>query len=78
MFMFKIHMGLIFSIEYLLIQYVNLVRQVKSYEYFAGQAHDLIGLRNLVIILLLGFLGIRTSALIGINIENVDVTSCML
>ncbi|MBA3030289.1 MAG: tyrosine-type recombinase/integrase [Desulfobacteraceae bacterium] len=47
-------------------------------QYFAGQTHDLIGLRNLVIILLLGFLGIRTSALIGINIENVDVTSGLL
>jgi len=46
--------------------------------HFAGQAHDLIGLRNLVIILLLGFLGIRTSALIGINIENVDLTSGQL
>ena len=46
--------------------------------YFAGQAHDRIGLRNLVIILLLGFLGIRTSALIGINIEDVDVTSGLL
>ncbi|MBU4316122.1 MAG: tyrosine-type recombinase/integrase [Proteobacteria bacterium] len=47
-------------------------------QYFAGQAHDLIGLRNLVIIVLLGFLGIRTSALIGINIEDVDVTSGLL
>ena len=45
---------------------------------FAGQAHDMIGLRNLVIILLLGFLGIRTSALIGINIQDVDVTSGLL
>jgi site-specific recombinase XerD len=44
----------------------------------AGQALDLIGLRNLVIILLLGFLGIRTSALIGINIENVVLVSGLL
>jgi integrase/recombinase XerC len=42
------------------------------------EARDLIGLRNLVIILLLGFLGIRTSALIGINIENVDLVSGLL
>jgi site-specific recombinase XerD len=46
--------------------------------HFAAQARDSIGLRNLVIILLLGFLGIRTSALIGINIEDVDVTSGLL
>ncbi|MBU4317082.1 MAG: tyrosine-type recombinase/integrase, partial [Proteobacteria bacterium] len=46
--------------------------------YFAGQAHEMIGLRNLVIIVLLGFLGIRTSALIGINIQDVDVTSGLL
>ncbi|MBU4318370.1 MAG: hypothetical protein KKF30_14000 [Proteobacteria bacterium] len=47
-------------------------------QYFAGQAHDLIGLRNLVIILLPGFWGIRTTALIGIKIEDVDVTSGLL
>ena len=46
--------------------------------HFAGQAQDLIGLRNLVVILLVGFLGIRTSALIGINIENVDLVSGLL
>ncbi|MBA3029776.1 MAG: hypothetical protein FP816_13355 [Desulfobacteraceae bacterium] len=47
-------------------------------QYFAGQDHDLIGLRNLLIILLLGFFGIRTSALIGINIEDAGVNSCLL
>jgi site-specific recombinase XerD len=46
--------------------------------HFAGQAHDLLGLRNLVIILLLGFLGIRTTAFIGINIEDVDPVSGLL
>ena len=46
--------------------------------YFSEQAHDLIGLRNLVIILLLGFLGIRTAALVAINIEDVDLKSGLL
>ena len=46
--------------------------------HFSEHAHDLIGLRNLVIILLLGFLGIRTAALVRINIEDVDLTSGLL
>ena len=46
--------------------------------HFSEHAHDLIGVRNLVIILLLGFLGIRTAALVAINIEDVDLTSGLL
>ena len=46
--------------------------------HLSEQANDLIGLRNLVIVLLLGFLGIRSSALIGINVEDVDLASEIL
>ena len=46
--------------------------------HLSERAHDLIGLRNLVIVLLLGFLGIRTSALVGINVEDVDLASGLL
>lgn len=38
--------------------------------YFSQQTLDILGLRNLVIILLLGFLGLRTSTLIAVNILN--------
>ena len=46
--------------------------------YFSKQAADMIGLRNLVIIMLLGFLGIRTAALISVNVEDVDLTAGLL
>ena len=42
--------------------------------YFGKNANTLMGLRNLLIILLLGTLGLRTSTLIGINIENINIT----
>lgn len=40
--------------------------------YFALDAHSSIGLRNLVMVLLLGMLGLRTATLIALNIENID------
>ena len=46
--------------------------------HFGQQARDLLELRNLVIILLLGFLGLRTSTLIAINIEDIDLPSGLL
>lgn len=46
--------------------------------YFSERANDTLGLRNLVIILLLGFLGLRTAALISVNIEDVDLTAGLL
>lgn len=42
-------------------------------DHFAQQATDLIGLRNLALISLLGFLGLRTSAIVALNIEDVDL-----
>ena len=40
---------------------------------FSKQANSPMGLRNLVIILLLGTLGLRTQTLISLNIEDIDV-----
>jgi len=46
--------------------------------HFSRQTQDItLGLRNLLIIMLLGMLGLRTSTLIAINIEDIDV-SCGL
>ena len=42
--------------------------------HFTHQVLDLLGLRNLIIIMLLGMLGLRTSTLIAINIEDIDLT----
>ena len=43
-------------------------------KHFAQHASTPIGLRNLVIISLLGFLGLRTTAIVALNIEDVDLT----
>jgi site-specific recombinase XerD len=45
--------------------------------HFSQKASDLAGLRNLVIIMLLGTLGLRTSTLTGLYIQDVD-THCGL
>ena len=42
--------------------------------HFSRKAQDVLGLRNLIIIMLLGMLGLRTSTLIAINIEDIDLT----
>jgi len=42
--------------------------------HFTTRADSSIGLRNLVIIMLLGTLGLRTRTLIALNIEDVDLT----
>ena len=41
---------------------------------FSQKAQNILELRNLIIIMLLGILGLRTSTLIAINIEDVDLT----
>ena len=41
--------------------------------FFSKQADSPLGLRNLVIILLLGTLGLRTQTLISLNVEDIDI-----
>jgi site-specific recombinase XerD len=41
--------------------------------YFVNQANCKIGLRNLVIVLILGMLGLRNSTLIALDIEHIDI-----
>jgi len=41
--------------------------------HFAIQANSRIGLRNLVIVLILGMLGLRTSTLIALNVEHIEI-----
>ena len=46
--------------------------------HFTQQATDLIGMRNLVLISFLGFLGLRTATIVALDIEDVDLTdSCI-
>ncbi len=46
--------------------------------YFVQKADSVIGLRNLIIIMLLGFLGLRILAVIRLNIEDVDVDTAVI
>jgi len=46
--------------------------------YFFQHATDGQGLRNLVMIMLMGFLGLRTSAIVAINIRDVDLVESRL
>jgi integrase/recombinase XerC len=47
-------------------------------DHLARQAHTLVGLRNLIIIMLLGFLGLRISAVVKLNIEDLDLKSSLI
>lgn len=42
-------------------------------EYFSSQATARFGLRNLIMILMLGLLGLRTGTIISLNIEHIDL-----
>ena len=42
-------------------------------EYFAEDADTPVGLRNLIMVLILGMLGLRTSSLIALDIEHIDI-----
>jgi len=42
-------------------------------EFFAEEAVTAVGLRNLVMVLMLGLLGLRTSSLIALDIEHIDL-----
>jgi site-specific recombinase XerD len=46
--------------------------------HFTQQAANPVGIRNLVLMALLGFLGLRTATIVALNIEDVDLTeSCI-
>jgi len=49
-------------------EYKRLIR------HFTERADSPMGLRNFIIIMLLGTLGLRTSTLIALNIEDIDIT----
>ncbi len=46
--------------------------------YFTHQATDIHGLRNLVMIMLMGFLGLRTATIVAINSNDVDLAESRL
>jgi len=62
------------KIEKTVPQFLTIDEYNRLIRHFSHQTLDLLGLRNLIIIMLLGMLGLRTSTLIAINIEDVDLT----
>ena len=62
------------KIEKTVPQFLTINEYNRLIRYFSNEAQDLLGLRNFVIILMLGILGLRTSTLIAINIEDIDLT----
>jgi len=62
------------KIEKTVPQFLTIDEYNRLIHYFSRKAQDILELRNLIIIVLLGILGLRTSTLIAINIEDVDLT----
>ena len=70
------------------IPYPKIERKVPKYltvaelnhilKYFARQAETTTGLRNLIIIMLFGFLGVRLQAVLALDVENVDLKSRLI
>lgn len=59
-------------------QYLTMTEFKVILRYFAGQANTAIGQRNLIVIMLLGFLGLRLGTLLKLNIEDVDTETNLL
>jgi len=47
-------------------------------KFFTQKATDIQGLRNLIMIMIMGFLGLRTAAVVAINIQDVDLIESLL
>ncbi len=61
------------KIEKTIPQFLTIDEYNRLINYFCRKSEDLLGLRNLVIIMLLGTLGLRTSTLIALDIEDIDL-----
>ncbi len=61
------------KIEKTVPQFLTIDEYNQLIKYFCRKPEDLLGLRNLVIIMLLGTLGLRTGTLIALNIEDIDL-----
>jgi integrase/recombinase XerC len=62
------------KIEKTVPQFLTIDEYNRLIRHFSRKAQDILELRNLIIIMLLGILGLRTSTLIAINIEDIDLT----
>jgi integrase/recombinase XerC len=62
------------KIEKTVPQFLTINEYNRLIRHFSRKAQNILELRNLIIIMLLGTLGLRTSTLIAINIEDIDLT----
>jgi integrase/recombinase XerC len=71
--------GLLYpKIEKTVPQFLTIEEYTRLLGHFTDRADSPMGLRNLVIIMLLGTLGLRTATLTALNIEDVDLTCGLL
>ncbi len=66
------------KIEKTVPQFLTIEEYTRLLGHFTDHADSPMGLRNLVIIMLLGTLGLRTATLIALNIEDADLTCGLL
>ncbi len=59
-------------------KYLTIAEFNQILEHFARQAHSPIGLRNLIIIMLFGFLGLRLHAVLKLRVKDVDLSSGLI
>jgi integrase/recombinase XerC len=59
-------------------QFLTISEYNRILRYCAKHAASLIGLRNLIIVIMLGVLGLRTGALVKLNIQDVDTSAGLL
>ncbi len=66
------------KIEKTVPQFLTIDEYNRLIRHFTDKADSTMGLRNLIITMLLGTLGLRTSTLIALNIEDIDITCGLL
>lgn len=66
------------KIEKTVPQFLTRAEFLQILDYFTQQAIDLHGFRNLILILLLGLLGLRTATIVALNVDDVDLIESRL
>jgi len=59
-------------------KYLTISEFNKVLEYFCQNTHSSTARRNLLIIMILGFLGLRISSVLSLNVEDVDINSRLI
>lgn len=59
-------------------KYLTIAEFNQILAYFARQVHSTLGLRNLVIIMLFGFLGLRLLAVLKLNVKDLDLSAGLI